>query len=105
MRGYGAPAQEPVLHATRDSVGTVRLAAAEALDSTLYGAPEALWHRAFQADTSLAYRAAVAGAALRDGVVLPVLDAHSVDRWQINSDWRYRVAAHGPSRGCRSIGC
>jgi cyclophilin family peptidyl-prolyl cis-trans isomerase/HEAT repeat protein len=93
LRGYGAPAQELVMHATHDSVATVRLAAAEALDSTLYGAPDALWDRAFHADTTLAFRAAVAGGALRDGVVLPVLDERSADRWQTNSDWRYRAAA------------
>ena len=93
LRGYGAPAQELVLHATHDSIATVRLAAAQALDSTLYGGPEVLWQRAFQADTALAYRAAVAAAGARAGVLLPVLDVTQADRWQGSSDWRYRAAA------------
>ncbi|HWZ59345.1 MAG TPA: peptidylprolyl isomerase [Gemmatimonadaceae bacterium] len=93
LRGYGPPAQELVLQATHDSIGTVRLAAAHALDSALAGAPEVLWRRAFQADTALAYHAAVAAAAVRAGVVLPVLDPTSADRWQASSDWRYRAAA------------
>jgi cyclophilin family peptidyl-prolyl cis-trans isomerase/HEAT repeat protein len=93
LRGYGPPAQELVLQGTRDSVATVRLAAAQALDSTLAGAPPVLWHRAFDADTALAYRAAVATAALNNGVVLPVLDPANAHRWAASGDWRYRAAA------------
>jgi cyclophilin family peptidyl-prolyl cis-trans isomerase/HEAT repeat protein len=93
LRGYGPPAQELVLQGTRDSVAPVRLAAAQALDSTLAGAPPVLWRRAFDADTALGYRATVASAAIENGVVLPVLDPGNANRWAASSDWHYRAAA------------
>jgi cyclophilin family peptidyl-prolyl cis-trans isomerase/HEAT repeat protein len=99
LRGYGPPAQELVLQGTRDSMATVRLAAAAALDSTLVGAPSVLWRRAFDADTALAYRTLVAGAAIQDGVMLPVLDPKNPDRWAASRDWRYRVAAAKAAAG------
>jgi cyclophilin family peptidyl-prolyl cis-trans isomerase/HEAT repeat protein len=99
LRSYGAPAQQLVLQGTHDTAAPVRLAAAEALDATMVGAPAALWTRAFSADTSLAYQSVVAAAALVNGVTLPVLDPANADRWAARPDWRYRVAAAQAAAG------
>ncbi len=93
LRGYGARARAAVLQATADGDAGVRLIAARGLDSTLANEPRESWDRAWARDTSLAYRAAVAGAALRDGIVLPALDSGSPSRWRASGDWRLRAAA------------
>jgi cyclophilin family peptidyl-prolyl cis-trans isomerase/HEAT repeat protein len=98
LGSYGAQARDLVLQGTRDSMAPVRLAAAEVL-ATQVGAPDALWTQAFNADTSLAYQAVVAGAALQNGVVLPVLDPANADRWAVRRDWRYRAAAAQAAAG------
>jgi cyclophilin family peptidyl-prolyl cis-trans isomerase/HEAT repeat protein len=98
LGSYGAQARDLVLQGTRDSVAPVRLAAAEVL-ATLVGAPDARWTQAFNADTSLAYQTVVAGAALQNGVLLPVLDPANADRWAVRRDWRYRAAAAHAAAG------
>jgi len=99
LRGYGARASSSVLRATADADANVRLAAARALDSTLADEPRESWDRVWVRDTSLAFRTAVAAAALRDGILLPVLDSAHPDAWRGSTDWRRRAAAATATAG------
>ena len=93
LRGYGAAARAPVVLALRDDDPNVKLTAAQALDSTLAGAPRGDWVHAYGEDTSFAFHAAVLASAVRNGVILPELDHDNADRWQRSGDWRFRAAA------------
>ncbi|MFL5579652.1 MAG: peptidylprolyl isomerase [Gemmatimonadaceae bacterium] len=88
---YGDRARDALASLMRDRDANVRIATAEALGEVL-GGDERAWRDAWEADTGLAYRAAVASAAMRRGVRVPALLPGAAS-WTEAADWRYRAAA------------
>jgi len=100
VAGYGPGARAEVAGALHDDDANVRVAAAGVLDRVLSaGRGRGEWSAAFLADTSLAYRRQVVGAAVRAGVILDAIDRDNPDRWQKQGDWHYRAAAAEAAQG------
>lgn len=83
---YGAPARLAVLAAARDRDPNVRIAAAQTLGAVM-DRDLARWIWLWDADTTLAYRAAVLAGAAAVGVRHP-----GALEWGSNPDWRHRAA-------------
>ncbi len=98
LASFGPVARAALLAAVADADANVRIAAGAALAPVL-GRARADWIRAFDADSSLAYRRGVVAAALRAGVVLEAIDHDNDNRWQRRQDWRYRAAAAEAAAG------
>jgi cyclophilin family peptidyl-prolyl cis-trans isomerase/HEAT repeat protein len=92
LGGYGPRAREALLRAARDADANVRIAAAAGLTTAL-GADRAAWAMLWDVDTSLAYRASLAGAAVAAGVTPDALDPGASGSWPRAADWRLRMAA------------
>ena len=99
---YGARARVVVVAAVHDADANVRVTAAQSLGSVL-NADRRAWLAAWQADTALAYRAAVLQSAMHVDVVLPAADNDNPDGWRHQSDWRYRAAVAAAGARAPSI--
>ena len=84
---YGRTARAELAAALRDADAGVRLTAAQSLGAVL-DSTAAAWSDAFDADTTLVIRRAIAEGAAGKGLVVDATHA-----WRTSSDWRRRGAA------------
>jgi cyclophilin family peptidyl-prolyl cis-trans isomerase len=87
LSSYGARASRELTSALRDSDAGVRVTAAQSLGAVL-DTSDAAWVSAFDADTLLAFRQAVAEGAAAHGVTIT-----GTASWRASGDWHLRAAA------------